>query len=74
VNNTFYIYFYFAVNVIKSDYLLVCWVCKLIIEGGAEELDEHMAKDHEFDDTPNRYVYLLQACKKNKKSLTKIFF
>ncbi|XP_022178353.1 uncharacterized protein LOC111039252 isoform X2 [Myzus persicae] len=41
------------VNVIKSDYLLVCWVCKLIMEGGAEELDEHMAKDHEFDDAPN---------------------
>ncbi|XP_050531729.1 uncharacterized protein LOC126900225 isoform X2 [Daktulosphaira vitifoliae] len=38
------------VNVIKSDNLLVCWVCKLIMEGGSEELEEHMVKDHEFDD------------------------
>jgi len=29
------------------------------MEGGPEELDEHMAKDHEFDDAPNRYVYLI---------------
>lgn len=48
---------YFLVNVIKSEYLLECWVCKLIMDGGAEELDEHMAKDHEFDDTLNRCVY-----------------
>jgi len=28
------------------------------MDGGEEELDEHMAKDHEFDDAPNRYVYI----------------
>ncbi|XP_050430229.1 uncharacterized protein LOC126839164 isoform X2 [Adelges cooleyi] len=39
------------VNVIKSDNLLVCWVCKLITEGGPEVLEEHMVKDHEFDDS-----------------------
>lgn len=27
------------------------------MQGGPEELDEHMAKDHEFDDAPNRYVF-----------------
>lgn len=40
----------FVVNVIKSDNLLVCWVCKLIMEGGSEGLEEHMVKDHEFED------------------------
>lgn len=65
-----YKYFYFLVNVIKSDYLLVCWVCKLIMEGGVEELDEHMAKDHEFDDAPNRYVYfVISLCKHLMKNL-----
>lgn len=48
---------YFLVDVIKSDSLLVCWVCKLIMQGGPEELDEHMVKDHEFDDAPNRYIF-----------------
>lgn len=53
--------YYFLVSVIKADYnnLLVCWVCKLIMEGGPEELDEHMAKDHEFDDAPIRYLYFI---------------
>jgi len=40
--------------------LLVCWVCKLVIEDGPEELDEHMTRDHEFDDAQNRYI--LSAC------------
>jgi len=48
--------FIFIVNVIKSEYMLVCWVCKLVMEGGPEELDEHMARDHEFDDALNRYI------------------
>jgi len=31
------------------------------MEGGPEELDEHMARDHEFDDAQNRYIFLARV-------------
>lgn len=54
-NEYFYKYVFCVLdNTIKAEYLCVCWICKLIVEKGIEELDEHIAKDHAFDDASNR--------------------